>query len=159
MKNNTVTIISENQINQVLEAGQEDPSYFQSMIASWPEGQPELWTFLTEENTDLLLEQERAYLHFLAAVLVAVYEQEEGEKPELDPEQLSTEEDKAWEKLNDQKKGRFRDKLDVFFDVNPQEDLLAFIEDALLDEEEDVLSKEGREPIFTKLYALITSLF
>ena len=38
-----------------------------------------------------------------------------------------------------------------FFENSSQEDLLAFIEDSLLEEEEDLVTKVGREPMFIAL--------
>jgi len=53
---------------------------------------------------------------------------------------------------------KFRERLDEFFEETKQEDLLAFIEDALLDDEESPVSKEGREPMFVTLKAVIDTI-
>jgi len=73
-------------------------------------------------------------------------------------EALSIAEETNWGKMQEVSAKKFRERLDVFFSSTSQEDLLAFIEDALLDEEEGILSKEGREPIFIILKSIIDAL-
>ncbi|MFT5382917.1 MAG: hypothetical protein ACI81W_000313, partial [Saprospiraceae bacterium] len=64
-----------------------------------------------------------------------------------------------WEKLSENQSKGFRDKLDVFFENTSQEDLLAFVEDALVqDEEDDMISPEGREYVFITLKTIIDCL-
>ena len=54
------------------------------------------------------------------------------------------------------KSNNSRDRMTVFFDDSDQEDLLAFVEDALVEDDEDsVVTKEGREPIFVALKTVI----
>jgi len=56
-------------------------------------------------------------------------------------------------------KGSFRDRLTPFFDDSGEEDLLAFIEDLLVAEEEDnSISKEAREPMFISLKTVVDVL-
>jgi hypothetical protein len=74
---------------------------------------------------------------------------------EIDSDELSVAEEKNWELLESITAKRFRDRLDVFFKDNKQTDLLAFVEDMLLDEEDELLTKEGREPMFVILKSII----
>ncbi|MFK8104727.1 MAG: hypothetical protein AB8G15_19570, partial [Saprospiraceae bacterium] len=74
---------------------------------------------------------------------------------------LEEKEEDNWEKLENVPAGSFRDRLDVFFKDYPQEDLLAFAEDALVEEEEDSdinLTKEGKELMFVALKTIIDCL-
>lgn len=75
-------------------------------------------------------------------------------------EKLGEAEEKNWELMNEVTAKRFRDRLDRFFEQYPQEDLLAFIEDALADDEdgESIVSPESREPIFIALKSMIDGL-
>ena len=50
---------------------------------------------------------------------------------------------------------KFRERLDVFFQDYFQEDLLAFVEDSLSEEEEEMVTKIGREPMFVALKTII----
>ncbi len=71
---------------------------------------------------------------------------------------IETAEDKNWEMLKDASGKHFRERLDVFFDAYPQEDLLAFAEDALVHDEEEMVSSEGREYVFIALKTIIDCL-
>ena len=59
--------------------------------------------------------------------------------------------------INEVTSKQFRDRLNVFFEKTSQEDLLAFIEDSLLEEEEELVTKVGREPMFIALKSIIDS--
>ena len=63
--------------------------------------------------------------------------------------------------LESSKASDFRDRLNAFFDGTDQEDLLAFAEEAVLEEEDEaeaLVTKEGREPIFIALKTLVDVL-
>ena len=53
---------------------------------------------------------------------------------------------------------RFRDRMDIFFENYSQEDLLAFVEDNLVEDEDSLVTKEGREPMFVALKSVIDIL-
>jgi hypothetical protein len=71
---------------------------------------------------------------------------------------LAEAEEATWESMEANVGKKFRERLDEFFEETKQEDLLAFIEDALLDDEESPVSKEGREPMFVMLKAVIDTI-
>ena len=48
--------------------------------------------------------------------------------------------------------------MDVFFENYQQEDLLAFVEDSLIDDEDEIVTKVGREPMFVALKSIIDCL-
>ena len=55
----------------------------------------------------------------------------------------------------------FRDRLNEFFEGSDQEDLLAFAEEAVLEDEDDpesIVTKEGKEPIFIALKTMVDVL-
>jgi hypothetical protein len=121
--------------------------------------QPVLLGFLFSENFEAFLPREREYILFLILVIVESIREGGGKPlPRITEEDLSLAEEKNWEMLQAVTARRFRERLDVFFKDSKQEDLLAFIEDALIDEEEGLLSKEGREPIFVVLKSIIDAI-
>lgn len=68
-------------------------------------------------------------------------------------------EEKNWELLEAGTSAQsFRERLDVFFEKTSQEDLLAFVEDALSDSEDGLTTKEGREVVFVFLKSVIDCL-
>lgn len=121
--------------------------------------QPLLLAYLFSESFDAFLATEKEYILFLVITILESIKAAHGESlPAIDEESLSLSEEKNWELLQGISAQRFRERLDIFFKKTKQEDLLAFIEDALIDEEEDLLSKEGREPIFIVLKSIIDAL-
>ena len=142
-------MISENIIDaQVarLEAGD-----FASDLQAFGEAQPYLVDYLSREDTGAFTEQEQELLFF--AVLVIYHAIKEGNKePELvEGEAISSAEESIFSTLQEQSARAFRERLDVFFEQTEEEDLLAFIEDLLVVEEESGVTKEGREPLFVLL--------
>ena len=77
--------------------------------------------------------------------------------PRTTAEDLGKIEEKNWQLINEVTSKQFRDRLNVFFENTPQEDLLAFVEDSLLEEEEELVTKVGREPMFIALKSIIDS--
>ena len=131
----------------------------QQAIKSLESEQPTLLAYLFSENFKVFLPQEREYILFLVlVVLESVKEATQQTIPTISEEALSLAEEANWEKMQQINAKRFRERLDVFFEDTPQEDLLAFIEDALVDEEEGLLSKVGREPIFIVLKSIVDAL-
>jgi hypothetical protein len=127
------------------------------LVTELSEIQPAVFAFLFTENTELFTEYEKEYLLFILLTLwQAIRTQIDVEDmDEIDSDELSLAEEKNWELLESITAKRFRDRLDVFFKDNKQTDLLAFVEDMLLDEEDELLTKEGREPMFVILKSII----
>ena len=72
---------------------------------------------------------------------------------------LANNEEANWELLHEQPKGTFRDKITPFFENNEQEDLLAFVEDTLEQEEDSPVTTVGRDVIFISSKTVIDSIF
>jgi hypothetical protein len=76
-------------------------------------------------------------------------------------DEIGEAEEKNYEILESSTAKKFRDRLDPFFEGYEQEELLAFAEEAVLEDEDDpdsVVTKEGREPIFITMKTLIDVL-
>lgn len=121
--------------------------------------QPVLLAYLFSENFGAFLEREREYILFLVLVIIeSIKAKHPNQVLTIEEALLSETEEENWAKMQTVKAQRFRERLDVFFKDTNQEDLLAFIEDALIDEEDGLLSKEGREPIFIVLKSIVDAL-
>lgn len=146
--------IPENIIDTVAEA--LEAADFEKEVEIFGKKQPALLGYVFSEDFDLLTRDERDYMLYL---LIVIWKSVEKVKGELSPtlsNDLETAEERNWELLENVKAQRFRDRMTVFFDDSDQEDLLAFIEDALVEDDEDsVVSKEGREPIFVALKTVV----
>lgn len=134
----------------------------EEVIQHWEEHQPLILGFLLSETFDVLTEEEKPYLLYLAAVIWKAVNQVRPVTEPVDQQTLDDFEEANWEIFNEETSPRFRDRLDPFFDNTDQEDLLAFIEDSLTIDDSEYddwkLTKEGREPIFIGLKTLVDCL-
>lgn len=149
--------ISESIIDAIaLEIG-DNESYYEKALEVFKEEQPILLGFLYSESFEAFNVKEREYLLFLALVIYHAIRKENPDIDIIDEDQISDAEESNWEKLETVTSKKFRERMDVFFKDYPQEDLLAFVEDALVEDEEefDFLAKESREPLFVSLKSII----
>ena len=152
-----LSFVSEKHIDQVLEELGEDPVRQQEALDSLRTAQPVVLSYLFTENFNAFLKQEKEYLLYLLLVIWESVNKSGATLSTVDEDMLSQAEEANWDLLRQVESKRFRERLDVFFKENKQEDLLAFLEDSLLDEEDGFVSKEGREPMFVILKSIIDS--
>ncbi len=157
--------VSEEVIDKVVAALEANDNY-ETEMESIRETQPTILAYLLSENFEVLTMGEKEYLLYLTLVIVNAAEHVNSGLPLVDQDALGEAEEENYGLLNASKERRFRDKLNVFFEDTPQEDLLAFAEDAIVldDENEEEgeenfnVTKEGREPIFIALKSVIDVL-
>lgn len=146
--------ISENIIDAVTE--QLEAADFEKEVEAFGKKQPALLGYVFSEDFELLTRDERDYLLYLLIVIWKSVEKVKGALSATPASALETAEEHNWELLENTSEKRFRDRMTVFFNDSDQEDLLAFIEDALAeDDNESVVTKEGREPIFVALKTVV----
>ncbi len=149
--------VSEEIIDRVAENLGASDSSFEQAIEHLQYAQPALLAFFLSENFEVFTREERDYLLFLMLVIWQAVESVKPDLPQISEQDLSEAEERNWEMLQQVKSRRFRERLDVFFDGHPQEDLLAFIEDAVM-EEDEMITSEGREPMFVSLKSVVDCL-
>lgn len=154
--------VSEKIIDAIIEELENlpDEEYERSMEA-FAEAQPVLFAWLFSDNFDLLNEDEKGYLQYLALIAWLAIIKVNGPIEPVSEEQIGMAEEKNYEVLEHSTAKKFRDRLNPFFEQTSQEDLLAFAEDAVLEEEDDpdaLVTKEGREPIFVALKTMVDVL-
>lgn len=124
--------------------------------------QPALLPFVLGENEEVFSQSERDLLAYLLLVVWKSARMVNGVQVMIEPEVLSAAEERNWELLEAVSAKRFRERLDVFFEHSGQEDLLAFLEDVLSEDDEDtempLVTREGREPIFVLLKSVVDCL-
>ena len=130
-------------------------SDFSGLVQGLKENQPAVLAFLFSESFDLLTQSEKDYALFLTLVIWESVMEFYPEVEEIDPLSIEKAEEENWEKISGVSAKEFREKLDVFFENSPQEDLLAFLEDALVHDEDDMVTKEGREYVFIAIKTII----
>ena len=134
----------------------------QSQMEQFAEEQPVLVAYLfNEENFHLLTEDETGFLQYHALIAWTANSKVNGPSPAVSEEMIGQAEEKNYEILEASTAKKFRDRLNAFFENTTQEDLLAFAEEAVLEEEDNpeaLVTKEGREPIFVAVKTVIDVL-
>ncbi|MEY3240720.1 MAG: hypothetical protein RIR11_2158 [Bacteroidota bacterium] len=135
---------------------------YEERMEAFAKAQPVIIAYLfDEENLHLLTEDERGFLQYLILIAWASIERVNGPGEPVSEDQIGEAEEKNYAILEASTAKTFRDRVDPFFEGYTQEDLLAFIEEALLEDEGDpeaLLTKEGREPLFVAAKSLIDTL-
>jgi hypothetical protein len=135
---------------------------YEERMEAFAKAQPVIIAYLfDEENLHLLTEDERGFLQYLILIAWASIERVNGPGEPVSEDQIGEAEEKNYAVLEASTGKTFRDRVDPFFEGYSQEDLLAFIEEALLEDEGDpeaLLTKEGREPLFVAAKSLIDTL-
>ena len=148
--------ISEETIDRIAEeiGGSEDA--FKEATIDLSMEQPNIAAYIFSDNFDLFTADEKQYFLFLVLVVFKSIKSETENLPRTSAADLGKFEEKNWLLINEVTSKQFRDRLNVFFENTSQEDLLAFLEDSLL-EEEELVTKVGREPMFVALKSIIDS--
>lgn len=128
----------------------------EALVARMRDEQPWLLAFLTADAGPAMSADEMENLLFLALVIWAALDAEaRASLPQIPPVTIEEVEERNWEILQSTKARSFSEQLNPFFDDYPQEDLLAFVEDALVQDEDSPFSPAGREPVFIRLKTMI----
>ncbi len=150
-------MIQETSIERVLnrlEAGEDD---FAVEIQDFAEAQPALATYLTNEEHEILSEEERSLLLFGSLVIYQSVQEERTDGVPVSEAMIGQAEEANYALMPE--KGSFRDRLTPFFEDSEEEELLAFIEDLISAEaEEESISKEARAPMFIALKTVVDVL-
>lgn len=153
-----MSFVSENIIDEVIESLEEGEENALKAIKQLREAQPIIAAYLFSESFSAFTKAEKDYLLYLCLVIWLASKRVIKNIPQISEAQLGEQEESNWQLLQSASARSFRDKLDIFFQDYSQEDLLAFVEDAISDDEEGVVSPEGREPLFIALKTIIDCL-
>ena len=154
-----MTIIKEDIIDRVSFQLDANEGNYNQVVKAMKKEAPFLLAYPFSDGFELLTDEERQYLLYLIMVIWKSVHSVTGRFPTMGPEEISIAEEKNWEQLNQSKERRFHERISSFFQDYPQEDLLAFAEDALaFDEEDNFITAEGREYMFVALKSVIDCL-
>ena len=131
---------------------------FEQDLRAFAAAQPHLLDYLSGEDTGAFTPAEQELLFFAVLVIYRSIAAVSGVPAQVDGEKISAAEEANFALLQAQSTGPFRDRITPFFEQSSEEDLLAFIEDLLLDTEDETVSKEGREPLFVLLKTCVDTL-
>ena len=150
--------IEEKTIDLAIDAISDSDERYDAALESIESQQSELMAYIFGEDEATFSEEEKDFLLYLLLIIWEAVRLKVDPIAPVTSEMLSDAEEASWEKMEANVGKKFRERLDEFFEETKQEDLLAFIEDALLDDEDSPVSKEGREPMFVMLKAVIDCL-
>lgn len=154
--------VSEKVIDAVIDELETfDDDQYEVQMEAFAEAQPVLFAWLFSEHFELLNEDEKGYLQYLSLIAWRSIMRVNSEVEAVSEEQIGEAEEANYAVLEASKSQKFRDRLNDFFEGSPQEDLLAFAEEAVLEDEDDLealVSKEAREPIFVAVKTLVDVL-
>ncbi len=158
----TMKFVSEKIIDAVIdELENYSDEQYEVQMEAFSEAQPVLFTWLFSEHFELLNEDEKGYLQYLSLIAWRSIVKVNGEGEPVSEEQIGEAEEANYSILEESTAKKFRDRLNTFFEGSKQEDLLAFAEEAVLEDEGDpeaLVSKDGREPIFVAVKTLVDVL-
>jgi len=120
--------------------------------------QPEILAYFTSEDFELLTDDERDVMLYSALVIYKSVKKIKNKFPKITPQAIENAEEKNWLLLEGVTEKKFRERISIFFETSPEEDLIAFIEDMLTDDDENPITVEGREPIFIALKTIVDVL-
>lgn len=152
-------LVSENIVDQIVERFDDSEAAYEQAIEDFEKTQPILLSYLFSEDFEAFTPDEKEFMLMLSTIIYTAVKEENGDIPIVDEKAIADAEESNWAKLEDLNSKRFNERLDVFFQDYDQEDLLAFVEDALAEDEEDpIVTKEAREPMFVTLKTVIDCL-
>jgi hypothetical protein len=153
-------IITEKTIDRYINQLETEKSQAESLLKTFSDEQPAFTQFIASENFKLLEESEYDIFLFILTVIYSSWSSQNEDVPIIDAELISSIDEENWEVYNEQGGQNYKKALDVFFTNYKQEDLLAFVEDTLVEDEDadDSISTVGRELIFITAKTLIDTL-
>jgi hypothetical protein len=157
-----MNFVSETVIDAIVDKLENLPdTQYEKKMSDFAEAQPVLFTWLFSDAFELLTEDEKGYLQYLALITWLSIEEVNDPVEAVSEEQIGEAEEQNYAVLDASDAKKFRERLNPFFENTAQEDLLAFAEDAVSEGEDDpesLVTKEGREPIFVALKTMVDVL-
>ncbi|MDX1911354.1 MAG: hypothetical protein SFV22_07705 [Saprospiraceae bacterium] len=154
--------VSETVIDAIVDKLEELPdTQYEKQMSAFAEAQPVLFSWLFSDAFELLTDDEKGYLQYLALITWLSVVEVNGPVEAVSEEQIGEAEEQNYAVLESSTAKKFRDRLNPFFEDTDQEDLLAFAEDAVSegdDDPESLVTREGREPIFVALKTMVDVL-
>lgn len=149
--------IPEKTIDTVVEYLESLDNY-DDLISEMGETQPAVLAYLMSDNFKFFTDAERDFAFFLTFTIWQSVAKHHSDLPTLSEEEIGKNEESNWDLFDKQRARSFKEKLNAFFENYDQEDLLAFVEDALEPDEEAVITPEGRDYLFVSMKSIIDAM-
>ncbi|MBK6565997.1 MAG: hypothetical protein IPG18_12545 [Saprospiraceae bacterium] len=149
--------ISEVKIEQIIQKYEETDN-FEKDLNELKNENPLLLEFISEERLELLKKEEQALLEFMTVVIYSATKSSINNIPKIKGLVLEEAEEKNYELWENAGKKSQKTAFDVYFDGYAQEDLLAFVEDSLQQDDENPVTTVGIELIAVSTKSIIDAL-
>lgn len=150
--------VSENLIDEVI-VQTENPAFLETEWQKLSHENPFLLQFIAPERSELLTKEESELLEFLVLVIYIASRAALQKTPVVQAKILEENEEINWETWNETGEKSPKKAIDAFFENYFQEDLLAFVEDSLAGDNDDVeITNVGIEIIMVTTKAVIDTL-
>ncbi len=152
--------VAESTIDQVIGQLESDADTYDIQVEAFEQSQPVVMAYLVSDNFDLLTQDEREFMLYVALIIWQSSSKTNPELPSVSEQQLEDAEEANYELFETLANRPLHERFDRSFDEYPQEDLLAFVEDVLMAEDEPdasepLVTPEGLEPMFVGLKSII----
>lgn len=152
-------MIGEEIIDRVLDKYEQDPKRFSEYREEFLQKYVELTALLTADSMSILDDNEYDILWFVSTTIYAAIK-EAGMLPlTISATAVETAEEMNWGKLSEVKD--FRERVTPLFEDYPEEDLLAFVEDTIISDEEEndlSISETGKDVVFVTSKTIIDTM-
>ena len=116
---------------------------------------PEVIAYLDSESFDILIEEEKDILWSCLVVIYTAIKEGKEHLQKRDVKDIESQEEENYAVLGDSNM-KYSEMCNLLFDQTSEEDLLAFVEDFLVpDEEDDDITPTGRKVLFITLKTMI----
>ena len=149
-------MITESTINKVLEDLNSDQD-FQERLTALVQSQPAIVSYLESEGFEILSNDERDLLWYLTVVIYHSVLCSINDITRIKVKHIEAAEEKNYDTLESDHL-KFSEMADILFNNYEEEDLLAFVEDTVIPDEEDFPSPVGRKVIFITMKTIIDVL-
>jgi hypothetical protein len=149
--------ISESIIDTLIERYEDEKNYLDD-FATLINEQPDVRSWLDQENYSLLSKEELVLLEYLSCIIYFSCKKGLNTTLVIPGKILDKWEEDNWDVFNTTNVKNFSKILDVFFEKYPQEDLLALVEDSIQPDDDKVVTSVGSEIIFVACKSLIDTL-
>ena len=146
-------MITERQIDDIIDHLERQDD--KEIIEEISQAQPALLSYILSEGFEMLTKDEHKIMIFLFLVIYSAFG---SELETIEPNDIEITEEKNWELFNETSGSEFQDKITPFFKDYDQEDLLAFVEDTLVDDDDNPVTDEGRAVIFIGMKTVVDCL-
>lgn len=157
-----MNFVGEQIIEGAMLAFEQSPKAEKKTTEIFTSKQEMLYAYLFSDSFSFLKEEEQEIFLYLALLIFKAFDEVNPDIEPISQDAIGGFEEENWEIWNEASGKTFTEKMDPFFLNYPQEDLLALVEDSIIEDEDETdsfqFSKEGKEIMIIGLKTVIDAL-